>query len=164
MRAFFEHLDFSEICFFGYVENVPRHILTFEFRNLKNQHFLKNVKHVDIYSKYIGLTQHIPSDTISMSDLLKIFVKLSCHSTTCRVFFVKMTPSDFLITYIVNLSDFHGFEASLDFFPKSGQSDQMTVPARRGSKFSAQWRAIKRKIIFPKSEFLSNSWILRTLV
>ena len=49
-------------------------------------------------------------------------------------------------------------------FSKSGQSDQMTVPARRASKFSAQWRAIKLKIIFPKSEFSSNSWILRTLV
>ena len=92
------------------------------------------------------------------------FLKLLCHSTTCRVCFWKMTPPDFLSTYIVNLVIFHGFEAFLYFLKKSGQSDQMTVPARRASKFSSQWRAIKLQIICPKSEFKSNSWILRTLV
>ena len=64
--------------------------------------------------------------------------------------------------------DFHRFSWIWDppglFFSKSGQSDQMTMPARRALKFSAQWRAIKLQIIFPKSEFSSNSWILRTLV
>ena len=59
-----------------------------------------------------------------------------------------MTPPDFLSTYIVNLSDFHGFEAFLDFFSKSGQSDQMTMPAGRAPKFSAKWRAIKLQTIF----------------
>jgi hypothetical protein len=39
----------------------------------------------------------------------------------------KMTPLDFLNTYIVNLVDFHEFEALLDFFSKRGQSDQMTA-------------------------------------
>ena len=32
----------------------------------------------------------------------------------------KMTPLDFLNTYIVNLVDFHEFEALLDFFQKVG--------------------------------------------
>ena len=50
--------------------------------------------------------------------------------------------------YLMNLVDFHGFEASLDIFSKSGQSDQMTMPARRASKFSAKWRAIKLQTIF----------------
>ena len=80
------------------------------------------------YSKYIGLTQK--------------------YSTTCHVFFLKMTSPDLLSMYIVNLSDFHGFEAFLDFFSKSGQSDQMTMPARRASKFSAKWRAKKLQTIF----------------
>ena len=60
----------------------------------------------------------------------------------------KMTPLDFLNTYIVNLVDFHEFEALLDFFSKSGQSDQMTMPARRASKFSAKRRAIIFLLIF----------------
>ena len=47
--------------------------------------------------------------------------------------------------YLVN---FHRFEALLDFCSESGQSDQMTMPARRASKFSAQWRAIKLQAIF----------------
>ena len=34
------------------------------------------------------------------------------------------------------------------FLSKSGQSDQMTMPARRASKFSAKWRAIKLQTIF----------------
>ena len=45
---------------------------------------------------------------------------------------------DFLSMYLVNLVDFGGFEALLVFFSKSGQSVQMTMPARRASKFSAQ--------------------------
>ena len=64
-------------------------------------------------------------------------------------FFVwKMMPPGFLSTYIVNLCDFHGFEAPLVFFSKSGQSDQMTMPARRASEFSAKRRAIMFLIIF----------------
>ena len=54
--------------------------------------------------------------------------------------------------YIVNLVDFHGFEVPLDFFSKSGQSSQMTMPARRSPKFSAKRRAILLHIIF-------QSWI-----
>ena len=53
----------------------------------------------------------------------------------------KMTPLDLLSMYMVNLVDFHGFEASLDFSKKSGQSVQMTMPASRASKFCAQRRA-----------------------
>ena len=48
----------------------------------------------------------------------------------------------------MNLVDFHEFEAPLDFFSKSGQSDQMTMPARRASKFSAKRRAIIFLLIF----------------
>ena len=53
-----------------------------------------------------------------------------------------------LNTYIVNLVDFHGFEVPLDFFSKSGQSSQMTMPARRAPKLSAKRRAILLNIIF----------------
>ncbi len=47
----------------------------------------------------------------------------------------------------MNLIDFHRSEALLVFFPKSGQSDQMTMPARRASKFSAKRHAIMFLII-----------------
>ena len=53
---------------------------------------------------------------------------------------------DFLSMYLVNLVDFHGFEASLDFFSKSGQSVQMTMPARRAPKFSAKRRAVTPEV------------------
>ena len=48
--------------------------------------------------------------------------------------------------YLVNFIDFHGFEASLDFFSKSGQSVQMTMPARRASKFCAKRRALSPEV------------------
>ena len=48
----------------------------------------------------------------------------------------------------MNLVDFHGFEALLVFFSKSGQSDQMTMPARRASKFSAKRRALLPEVFF----------------
>ena len=48
----------------------------------------------------------------------------------------------------MNLVDFHGFEALLVFFSKSGQSDQMTMPARCASEFSAKRRAIIFLLIF----------------
>ena len=60
----------------------------------------------------------------------------------------KMTPPDFLSMYVINLVIFCQFEAPLVKFSKSGQSDQMTMPARRASKFSAQWRAIKLQTVF----------------
>ena len=63
-------------------------------------------------------------------------------------FFWKMTPPGFLSTYIVNLCDFHGFEAPLVKFSKSGQSVQMTMPARRASKFSAKRRALLPEVFF----------------
>ena len=56
----------------------------------------------------------------------------------------------FLSMYLVNLVDFDGFEALLVFFPKSGQSVQMTVPARRAPKFSAKRRAVTPEV-FSKS-------------
>ena len=59
-----------------------------------------------------------------------------------------MTPPGFLSTYIVNLVDFHGFEAPLVKFLKSGQSVQMTMPARRASKFSAKRRAVSPEMFF----------------
>ena len=46
----------------------------------------------------------------------------------------------------MNLVIFDGFEASLDFFPKSGQSVQMTMPARRAPKFSAKRRAVTPEV------------------
>ena len=60
----------------------------------------------------------------------------------------KKHAPGFLSTYIVNFVDFHGFEPPLDFFSKSGQSGQMTMPARRASKFSAKRRAVLLHIIF----------------
>ena len=53
----------------------------------------------------------------------------------------KMTPLDLLSTYIVILVICSHFLASLDF-SKSGHSVQMTMPARRASKFCAQRRAV----------------------
>ena len=48
--------------------------------------------------------------------------------------------------YLVNLVDVHGFEALLVFFSKSGQSGQMTMPARRASKFCAKRRALSPEV------------------
>ena len=50
--------------------------------------------------------------------------------------------------YLVDLVNFHGIEALLVFLTKSGQSDQMTLPARRASEFSAKRRAIMLPIVF----------------
>ena len=60
----------------------------------------------------------------------------------------KKRAPGFLNTYIVNLVDVHGFEVPLDFFSKSGQSSQMTMPARRASKFCAKRRALSPELIF----------------
>ena len=60
----------------------------------------------------------------------------------------KMTPPDLLSMYIVNLVIFCQFEPPLDFFSKSGQSDQMTMPTRRASKFSAKRRALLPEVFF----------------
>ena len=48
--------------------------------------------------------------------------------------------------YLVNLVDFRGFEALLVFFSKSGHSGQMTMPARRASKFCAKRRALSPEV------------------
>ena len=48
----------------------------------------------------------------------------------------------------MNVVDFHGFEGLLVFFPKSGQSVQMTMPARRASKFSTKRRALLPEVFF----------------
>ena len=50
--------------------------------------------------------------------------------------------------YIVNLVIFCQFESPLDFFSKSGQSDQMTMSARRASKFSAKRHALLPEVFF----------------
>ena len=55
---------------------------------------------------------------------------------------------DLLSMYLVNLVNFHRFEALLVFFSESGQSDQMTMPARRASKFSAKRRAVLPHMFF----------------
>ena len=44
--------------------------------------------------------------------------------------------------YFVSLVIYWQFKASLDFLSNSGHSDQMTMPARRASKFCAQRRAV----------------------
>ena len=62
----------------------------------------------------------------------------------------KKRAPGFLNTYIVNLVDFHGFEVPLDIFSKSGQSSQMTMPARRASKFCAKRRSQCLKMFFLK--------------
>ena len=48
--------------------------------------------------------------------------------------------------YLVNLVDFDGFEAPLVNFSKSGHSGQMTMPARRASKFCAKRRALSPEV------------------
>ena len=53
---------------------------------------------------------------------------------------------DFLSMYLVNLADFERFEALLVFLSKSGQSGQMTMPARRASKFCAKRRAVTPEV------------------
>ena len=47
---------------------------------------------------------------------------------------------------IVNLVIFCQFEPPLDLFSKSGQSDQMTMPARRASKSCAKRRAVMPEV------------------
>ena len=59
-----------------------------------------------------------------------------------------MAPLGFLNTYFVDLVNFHGFEALLVFLSKSGQSAQMTMPARRASKFVAKRRAVSPEMFF----------------
>ena len=55
---------------------------------------------------------------------------------------------DFLSMYIVNLGRFCQFEALLFFFSKNGQSAQMTMPARRASKFSVKRCAVSPEMFF----------------
>ena len=61
---------------------------------------------------------------------------------------LRKTRPGFLSMYLVNFIDFHGFEAPLVLFSKSGQSDQMTMPARRASEFSAKRRAVSPEMFF----------------
>ena len=63
-------------------------------------------------------------------------------------FFLEMMPLGFLNTHIVNLIDVHGFEPPDFFSQKSWQSGQMTIPARRASKFSAKRRALLPEVFF----------------
>ena len=65
-----------------------------------------------------------------------------------RVFFLNMTPLFFLNTCIVDFVDVHGFEALLVFLSKSGQSAQMTMPARRASEFFENRRAVSPEVFF----------------
>ena len=79
------------------------------------------------------------------------------YDPACGIlFWWKMTPLGFLNTYFVDLVDFHGFEALLVFFSKSGQSVQMTMPARRASKFSAKRLAVLLLIIFQSLDSQAN--------
>ena len=57
-----------------------------------------------------------------------------------------MKPLGILNTYIVNLVDVHGFEAPPVKCSKSRQSVQMTMPARRASKFCAKRRAVSPEV------------------
>ncbi len=82
----------SEIWFFGYVENAPRHILTFQFWNLKKSTFFEKCRH--FWNCCV-----IPPPVVFFSGKWR-----PGHHLTC--FFLKMTPPDFLSTYIVNLVDF----------------------------------------------------------
>ena len=54
---------------------------------------------------------------------------------------------DLLSMYLVNLIDFDGFEALLVFFTKSGQSVQMTMPARCAPKFCTKRRAVTPEVL-----------------
>ena len=75
------------------------------------------------------------------------------YDPACGAFFFwKMTPLDFLNTYIVNLVNFHQFEVPLVFFSKSGQSVQMAMPARRASIFCSRSRSQCPNLFFPDPE------------
>ena len=80
------------------------------------------------------------------------------------LFFEKNTFLDFWNMYFVDFVISERFQGPLVKKSKYDRSDQMTRPGRRASKFSAKRRAIMLHIIFSKSDFSSNSWILRTLV
>ena len=59
-----------------------------------------------------------------------------------------MTPLGFLKTCLVNLVNCHGFEGPLVKKSKSGQSNQMNMPARRASEFCAKRRALLLEMFF----------------
>ena len=102
------------------------------------------------------LNKHILLDIgiIYVVIILKIinygFLKAPRGLCACvRIFsFWKMTPLGFLNTYILNLVNFNRFEALLFLLSKSGQSDKMTMPARRAWQFSTRRRAVMLLIIF----------------
>ena len=48
----------------------------------------------------------------------------------------------------MNFVNAHRFETLLVLVSKSGQADQMTMPARRASKFSAKRRAVSPEMFF----------------
>ena len=60
----------------------------------------------------------------------------------------KDTPRDFEACILCMLSVLVDFRLPWIFFSKSGQSDQMTMPARRASKFSAKRRALLPEVFF----------------
>ena len=98
-----------------------------------------------------GLVFRVSGTVFGMPVL--VFLVSSHHPVVCVLaagafFFLKMTPLGFLNTYIVNLVDFHQFEGPLVKNSKYGQSTQMTMPARRASKFSAKRRAVSPEMFF----------------
>ena len=89
-----------------------------------------------------GCWDHVCCDFYKTSLILGPSKHPMVYVLAAGVFFWKMTPPGFLNTYTVNLVVFHQFEGPLVKFSKSGQSGQITMPARRASKFCAQRRAV----------------------
>ena len=60
----------------------------------------------------------------------------------------KKHALDFVSMYVICFVIFKRFQCLLDLFSKYGRSDQMTIPGRRASKFSAKRRALLLPIFF----------------
>ena len=70
-----------------------------------------------------------------------------CHFSACRVFFLGNDAPGIFEHVYCELHQCPLISCHPDMFSKSGQSDKMTMPARRASQFSAKWRAIKLQTI-----------------
>jgi len=74
----------------------------------------------------------------------------------------KKHALDFVSMYSICVVLFKRFQCPLVNFSKYGWSDQMTMPGRRASQFSAKRRALLLPIFFSKSHLLSIFYESRT--
>ena len=80
-----------------------------------------------------------------------------------RFFSSQNTPLDFWSMCFVDVVISKQFYGILVKCSKYCRSAQMTMPARRASKFCAKRRAALPPHLFSKSDFLGNSWKYGTL-